>query len=358
MKSIRYALNSKGAHEAQEVTSTNGLRLLNDVGQVNDASMGFQIAYDTLTYIKKLVTTQKFYEVEPAKYVPIAVGEGAFAQNILTNLDYSTGGDFEAGFQNTGSNNDRLAQVDAAVSSKTVKIMNWAKGIGYSLIELEQALMANNWDPVAAKERARKRNWDLGIQSVAFLGSKSNPVDFPGLLTSGEININTTLITKPISSMNAAELNTFVQTLIAAYFDNTNSTALPDRFVMPYDDFFGLQNMTPNVIGTGEGNYPISRIEFLERAFKAASQNPGFKIEPLAYAQAKNNAGHGIDKQIYLLYRYDVESVRMDIPVDYTSLVANTLNGFQFQSAAYGQFTGVHFYRPLEALQFEYTPGS
>lgn len=358
MKSIRYALNAKGQTEAQEVTSVSNLRLVNDVGQVNDSSMGFQIAYDTLTYIKKLVTSQKFYEVPPAKHIPVTVGEGAFAQNILTNLDYSTGGDFETGFQNVGSNNDRLAQVDAAISSKTVKIMNWAKGIGYSLIEIEQALMSNNWDPVAAKERARKRNWDLGIQSTAFLGSKSNPTDFPGLLTSSEINVNTTLITQPIATMNAADLNTFVAALIAAYFENTEDTALPDRLIIPYDDFFGLQTMTPNVIGTGEGNYPISRLKFLLEAFKAASQNPNFSIEPLAYAQASKNKGHGIDKQIYLLYRYDAESVRMDIPVDYTALMANTLNGFQFQSAAYGQFTGVHFYRPQEALQFEYTPGS
>jgi hypothetical protein len=48
----------------------------------------------------------------------------------------------------------------------------------------------------------------------------------------------------------------------------------------------------------------------------------------------------------------------MDLPVDYTVTQANTMNNFQFQSAAYGQFTGVHFYRELEGLLFEYTPGS
>ena len=356
MKSIKFVQNGKGVLEPQEVQSAYGLSLRNSVGDVNDKSMGFQIALDTMTFIKKQVTTQKFYEVEGglAKYVPLAVGDGAFAQNILTNLDYSTGGEFEAGIINTGAANDRLAQVDAAVASKTVKVANWAKGIGYSIIEIEQALMANNWDAISAKERSRKKNWDLGLQALTFLGSKSNPTDFPGLLTSTVINVNSTLIAQPISTMDAATLNTFVAGLIKAYFDNTGSTALPDTFIIPYSDFFGLQTLTPGTVGT----FPIPRISYLENAFKAASQNPNFRILPLAYADSANNTAWGVGKQIYQLYRMDSESVRMDIPVDYTVTQANTINNFQFQSAAYGQFTGVHFYRNLEGLQFAYTPGS
>ena len=360
MQSIKYVQNGKGEAIPQEVSMTHRFTLRNSVGDVVDSGMGFQIAKDTLTYIKKEVTTQKFYDVEGGltTYVPMPVGEGAFAQSILTNLDYSTAGDFESGIINTGSNNDRLAQADAAVSSKTVQVANWAKGIGYSVFDIEQALMANNWDAIAAKERARKKNWDLGLQALTFLGSKSNPNDFPGLLTSPEINVNLQLIQQPISTMNAANFATFVAGLISAYFANANKTAKPDRFLIPYSDFFGLQTFVPNVIGTGEGNYPVSRLAYLLQAFKAASQNPNFQILPIAYADADTNLSWGVDKQLYLLYRYDAESVRMDVPVDYTVTQANTMNNFQFQSAAYGSFTGVHFYRPLEGLLFEYTPGS
>lgn len=358
MRSIQFVENGKGAKEPRELR--HGMSLRNAAGDINDNSTGFQIAIDTLTFIKKQVVEQKFYEVEGglAKYVPLEVGDGAFSQSILTNLEYSSGGDFETGIINTGTANDRLAQADAAVSSKTVQVANWAKGIGYSIFDIEQALAANNWDPVIAKERSRKKNWDLGLQALTFMGLKSNPTAFPGLLTSPTINVNNTLIQQPISEMNAAELNTFVATLISAYFTNTNKTARPDRFIIPYSDFFGLQTMTPNVIGAGEGNYPISRLEFLLRAFRLASQNPSFEILPLAYCDADTNSAWGVDKQIYLLYRYDRDSVRMDLPVDYTVTQANTMNNFQFQSAAYGQFTGVHFYRELEGLLFEYTPGS
>lgn len=356
MKSIKYVTNGKGQAEAREVRSAVGLSLRNAVGDYADSAQGFQIALDTLTFIKKKVVEQKFYTIEGGltKYVPVEVGDGAFAQNILTNLEFSSGGDFESGIINTGSNNDRLAQADAAVASKTVKIANWAKGVSYSLFEIEQALLANNWDAIAAKERSRKKNWDLGLQALTFLGSKSNPTDFPGLLTSPAVNSNLTLITQPISTMNAADFNTFVATLISAYFDNSNKTAKPDRFIIPQSDFFGLQTLTPGTLGT----YPVPRIEYLLTAFKAASENPNFQILPLAYADADSNSSYGVDKQIYMLYRHDPETVRMDIPVDYTVTQANTLNNFQFQSAGYGQFTGVHFYRNLEGLLFEYTPGS
>jgi hypothetical protein len=44
----------------------------------------------------------------------------------------------------------------------------------------------------------------------------------------------------------------------------------------------------------------------------------------------------------------------MDIPVDYTNTLANSLDNFNFQNVGYGQFTGVQTYRPLELLYFSY----
>ena len=48
----------------------------------------------------------------------------------------------------------------------------------------------------------------------------------------------------------------------------------------------------------------------------------------------------------------------VNIPVDYTSTLANSINGFNWQNAAYGQFTGVKVYRPKEVLYFDYTPSA
>ena len=68
----------------------NGLDTrLNAVGDTAEVATGYQIVTDTLTYIKKQVSEQKFYKVAPADYLPVVVGDGAFAANLLTNRTYS-----------------------------------------------------------------------------------------------------------------------------------------------------------------------------------------------------------------------------------------------------------------------------
>ncbi len=326
----------------------DGLDLrLNATGDTADSATGYQIVIDTLTYIKKQVSEQKFYEVAPADFIPLAVGDGAFAANILTNRTYQVSDDFESGNLRTGVDSARLAQVDVAIDSKNMKVINWAKGVDYSIFDIEQALVANNWDPIEQKHRARKKNWDLGIQKIAFLGSTLDPTGVPGFLTSTAINTNTSVIQKLISSMSASEFSTLVQTILAAYFANTNSTVLPDRCLIPMNDYLGLAVPVSST-------YPnIPMIDYLTMAFQKIC-GPNFKILPTAYATPANNASVGLNKTCYMLYRYDAESVRMDIPVDYTTTQANSINNFQFEDVAYGQYTGVGFYRQLEALLFTF----
>jgi hypothetical protein len=94
------------------------------------------------------------------------------------------------------------------------------------------ALVANNWDPIEQKHRARKRNWDLGIQKIAFLGSV-NDTGVAGLLNNSTVNVNTSVITANINTLSASQFAAFVQTILTTYFANTNSTTLPTHFIMP-----------------------------------------------------------------------------------------------------------------------------
>ena len=328
--------------------SLAGMTIRNANGDVDMSSLGYQITIDTLTFIKQQTVEQKFYEVAPADFVPIAVGEGAFDQNILTILVLSSAGGFEEGFVNQGQANDRLATANAAISPVIVPIKNWAKGVGYSIIEVEQALKSSNWDYIASLHDARKKNWDLGIQEIAFLGSRTD-ANVLGLLTQGDVNVNTAIITESISTMDATEFATFVGTILKAYQTNCNKTALPNMFAIPLSDYVGLATpVSPT--------YPmVSKLEYLKKAF-AEIVKGGVTIEGVAYAEADENASRGIDKQRYTLYRKDPQSIRMDIPVDYTTTQPNTYNNFNFQDAAYGQLTGAKAYRPLEMLYFDYTP--
>lgn len=313
-------------------------------------ALGFEVDITTLTTIMKRVTEQKFFEIAPADYLPVRVGEGAWSSNLLTYRSFAMGDDFETGVVNTGANNDRLAAADAGVDSVSVKVYNWAKSIGWSLFDLQLAAKAGNWDLVTAKERARKKNWDLGIQRVAFLGargSNGSSGTCQGLLNMTGVNANTELITEPIRGMTTTELKTFIAGLVEAYRANNNRTAWPTHFIIPESDYNGLASQA-------SPDFPIkSTLQLLEEALQVVTRNKGFKVLPLAYGDASYN---GLDLQKYVLLNYDEESIRMDIPVDYTNTLANSIDNFNFQNVGYGQFTGVVPYRPLETLYFQYDP--
>lgn len=313
-------------------------------------SLGFEIDITTLTALVKRIVEQKFFTIAPADYLPVRVGEGAWAASLTTFRDFSLGGDFEQGIINTASNNGRLGEADTAVDSVTVPIMNWAKQISWNLFDLQLAQRSGNWDIVTSKEKSRKKNWDLGIQKVAFLGSKVNS-SVKGLFTQSDVTANTSLITGKISAMNAANFSALVQGLIEAYRANAQRTAMPTHFIIPEGDYNGLATLVPGTAGT----FPIKMLDYLLEAFKTVTMNPNFKILPNAYADQSNNSDvSGLNKNRYTLLNYDEDSVRMDVPVDYTSTVQNSINNFQFQNVGYGQFTGVKAYRPREMLYLDY----
>jgi len=313
-------------------------------------ALGYEISITTLTSIVKDISEQKFFEIPPAEYLPVVVGQGAWGTVLTTWRSFELSDDFETGIVNTGAQSARQASVDAGVDSVNVKIYNWDKAIGYSIFDLQQAARASNWDLVSGKEKARKKNWDLGIQRIAFLGARGlNGAGGSclGLLNQPSVTVNTTVITKPIHSMSTAELQTFCGTVVEAYRSNCARTTWPTHFIIPESDYNGLaQQASPD--------FPIkSTLAVLEEMFQTIVRNKSFKILPLAYGDV---AYSGYSQQVYVLLNYDKESIRMDIPVDYTNTVINSLDNFNFQNVGYGQFTGVQTYRPLEMLYFKFTP--
>lgn len=311
-------------------------------------ALGYEVAITTLTTITKKVSEQKFFEIAPADYLPVRVGEGTWSTNLTTYRSFDAADEFETGIINTGGNNSRLASADAAVDSLNIKVFPWAKSIGYSIFDLEFAAKSGNWDLVSAKEKARLRNFQLGIQRIAFLGANGLNAaggSCLGLLNQAGITTNTTVITKAISSMSTAELKVFTGAIIEAYRTNCARTVWPSHFIIPESDYNGMASQA-------SPDFPIkSTLQLLEEMFQIITRNKSFKILPLAYGDAAYNS---LGKQKYVLLNYDEESVRMDLPLDYTTTLANSMDNFSFQNAGYAQFTGVLSYRPLEMLYFQY----
>jgi hypothetical protein len=311
-------------------------------------ALAYEIDITSLTQLIKSVTEQKFYEINFAEYLPVVIGEGAWSSQLVKYRTFDVADDFETGIINTASPKSKLASVGTAVDAVYTPVVNWAKEINYSLPDLMMASRSGNWDLVSSLEKARYRNWLLGIQQVAFWGTTTKG-GAKGLLTMTGVNSNTTVITENISGMTAAEFNTFVSTIMEAYRANGQRTVFPTHFIIPETDYNGL-------ISFPDSTYPLkTKLELLTEAFKTITRNPNFKVLPSAYAAQSVNAGiTGLNKNRYVLLNYDADSVRMDVPVDYTNTMQNTLNGFQFQNVGYGQFSGAVAYRPLETLYFDW----
>lgn len=334
-------LNSKG----EEVTLNPREKMLVARNQKIANALGYQVDITTLTTIIKQVTEQKFFEIAPADYIPVRVGQGAWSKFLTTYRSFSIADDFETGLVDTGSANSRLATADASVDTVTVPVIDWAKSIGWSLPDLEYAAKSGNWDLITAKEQARKKNWDLGIQKVAFIGTSNGQAK--GLLNLAGVTANTSVIQKPLKSMTPAELSTFAGVVLETYRANAQRTAWPTHFIIPESDYLGLA--TPS-----SDTFPVkSKLELLQDTFKIMTKNPNFQILPLAYGDATYN---GFDLQKYVLLNYDEQTIRMDIPVNYTNTLANSVDNYMFQNVGLGQFTGVGAYRPREILYFQYDP--
>ena len=339
-------LNSKGEKVMLNARETAVARALEIEKSEYLNALGIDIPITTLTTAIKSVSEQKFYKIAPADYMPVVVGEGAFSTNLLKYTSFNMGGDFEQGLIHTSTHNAQLAQADAGVEGVQIPVINWAKGLSWNLFEVQQAAKTGNWDLITEKEKARKTNWDLGIQKAAFLGVAS--VGAKGLLNQDGVTSDITTITKPIKAMSAAEYQSFVGSIYAAYREHCDYTAEPDVFIIPESDYNGLAAAV-------DPNFPIkTKLEYLKDAFRLIAGHE-VEIKKLAYADA---ARSGLNVQRYVLLHKDADSLAMNIPVDYTATLANSINGFHWENAAYGQFTGVKVFRQKEVLYFDFTPSA
>jgi hypothetical protein len=342
---------------------TAGLQIPTTIGQefwnasngaVASTTLGYQYTIQTTTLIRAEVIEQVFYEIPFAQYVSVIPGEAAWMETIKTNLVYKIGGSFEQGIVSTGANQQAFAKMDIGTTPVTQNVALWAKSYEYNTFEVNKALALNNWDIVRGKMEAVKTDWDLGLQQHTFLGLAQDLTDFPGLMSQTSVNINTTTITKNISTFtnSGGDFQTFVSLVMANYFSNSNNTRLPTHFEIPMDDYLGLAVFVNPA-------YPLAGsmlIDCLENAFKKIC-GPNFTIYGCLYGKMTVNAGFWATNgtQRYVLYRKDPKSLRMDLPMDFILAAPVPVGPVTFEGLGYGQFTGVVAFRPAEILYFDHT---
>ena len=315
----------------------------NQAAAMSKNDLGIDNVVTILTAIAKEVSSQKFYSIENlSDYIPFDIGTGTWMQSIGTFRSFEFGQKFEDGNVGLSVADGKISSIDAGVDLIQQPIQNWAKKISYSLFALKQTSVTNVFDYVSSLERARKRNWDLGLQSIVFLGGRNGK----GLINSQGPTVDATTITKPFSQMTATELNAFVSTVASVWYANCYASAKPNRFVIPLSDFSGLSAFT-------DPNFPLTtKFKALDDAFKAQFGSD-FKILPSAYNDKDRN-GLGGNKNRYVLYNSDIETIKFSVPLQYNALQLSTLNGFSYESCAVGQYaTGTTVIRPQEILYFD-----
>lgn len=329
-------------------------RIRNALGDITDVSLALQTATDTLTWIRKRVVEQLFHTVDLPKYGVILQGEGAYEENLLITKEVDMSDDFEAGNIDQGTDNDRLSEVNTGIANQTVKIRKWAKGMRWTIMEVNQAMRRNNWDVIEARMRSRVKNYKTGLQKIFFLGSMTDPTNYPGLLNNPNITVQSSLpggFTALINTLGATPANfqAFVAAVVEAYRANCQRTVYPDYFIIPEDDFNGL-GVAPSA------SFPIgmTMLEYLLKTFRDLC-GAGFEILPSAYGIPANNSAYsGLNKHLYLLGRKNEDSGFLAEPVPPVITAPGTSNNFEYQSVMFAQYTGYTVAVPRDFLAFQF----
>ena len=310
-------------------------------------SSAYKQAIDTLTTIDQKIIEQKFYDVDITDFVDIEIGRGGVSDEIMNWALGDIVGTFEEGSFGGNIDFERTASADVVINKKIFPRLKWKKSVTYSLFDIMQASKAQNIDIIEAKLSARKRNWDLGIQETVFLGSKVNS-DITGLLNNKEVTVDTTIITKALSTMTSSEFNAVIAKLPNAFFTNANGTTIFNRFIIPSTDYNGLVTQMSET-------YPLkTKLEVLENALATVAKGYGendFKIVPVYYADSAKNK---TDKNIYCLYRKNPDTLVYDMAYEYNTTAFNSLNNFDFVNIGYGMYGSVNVLRPKELVYLQY----
>ena len=321
---------------SEEQTSiSHTQKLFNDAGYAD-------IDVTLLTIIEREIAQQKFYQIDPEKFIPMDHTQGGFADYITVLRNYITAeGDIAGWTRGVDNDNARRGQDGVKLESVALKVHNLAKMVSYSLFEIRQAQQTGRWNIVTEKERARKIDYDLSVQRALLLGDD----DHKGLLNQTDVNTNTTLLTKKISTMTAVEFKAFLASLLPTYYTATEMTALPDTLVIAPSDFLGLG------VAVDE-QYPVftTMKQRLEDVFKEMTGNPNAQILPLAYCEPQFHNGNFK----YALYRKDFDTLRAYEPFGYNVVQGATVDGMNYQNTAWARLSDVFVNRPKECVYLSF----
>ncbi len=357
LRNLAAIVNSGGA---SNVVSTTGAIEKKLQGMANNSMVAnaSNFEFDNLTAIRQEVIQTKYYTVNPADFIPMNYGFGAYLDVVIRK------------FRQEKGNNSLFARrgVESKVSATyedaqmTMHLHPYTESLGYNLYDVKQAAAlgyGSDVDLIREKELDSKKAFDLSLQEALLKGETKaiNAADEArsarGLLNltkggeglSTSITEDTTTLTGFIGDLGDDDFKTAVKGMIEAYRTNTSNTVAPNTLIIPTAEAAKLAT------STGSFNNNVTRLDILQQMFSAAFGSQ-VTVKQLFYA---NKAQDLASKNRYVLYNNSADSLICEMPIPYTSFGYGTENNFDYKAVAMAQVSGVYALRPSELMYFTHT---
>ena len=358
LRNLSTIVNSGGA---SNVVSTTGAieKKLQGMATNSMVANASNFEFDNLTAIKQEVIQAKYYTENPADFIPMSYGFGAYLDVVIRK------------FRQEKGNNSLFARrgVEGKVSATyqdaqmTMHLHPYTEALNYNLFDVKQAAAlgyGSSVDLIREKELASKKAFDLALQEALLKGETKaiNSADEArsarGLLnlTKGGEGLSTS-ITEDTTTLNSGfigdlgddDFKTAVKGIIEAYRANNNNTVAPTSFIIPTAEAAKLATSTSSF------NNNVTRLDILQQMFTAAFGSQ-VAVKQLFYA---NKAQDLSGKNRYVLYNNSADSLICEMPMPYTSFGYGTENNFDYKAVAIAQVSGVYSLRPSELMYFTHT---
>ncbi len=302
---------------------------------------GLNILVPALAAFREQMVEEKYPEIVFPQFVTVDSSGGTGLTDKI-HFSVESASDLDDGL--VGDKTTSVDTVAVDFNDHRSPIVSWAKGVEYTLRELEIcARLKIQVD--TEKIRVLRQNADQTLQKVAFVGHGRDK-RITGLLNSPLVTpIKPIKVAKAWAAMTGDEAADCLIDMFKMVLDKTELIAAPDTLALPMVDFVEVA-----VKPRGEGR-DTSVLEYVTEKLKAAAGKPvTIRGIPVKYA---DTAGVGGKKRA-LAYINSRQHVVFDVPVTPEMLDAQQKGLLAWQTGMRMDFGGVSFLEPQSASYIDY----
>ncbi|SET17196.1 major capsid family protein [Thorsellia anophelis] len=308
-------------------------------------NQGLNILIPALSIFREKMVETLYPEIIFPEFVTVD-NEGGAGLVSKIHFESDVTGDLDTGL--IGTNTTSIDTVDVGFTPREAPIVSWAKGVTYTLRELEIcARMGIAVD--TRKLTALRLEADQTLQKVAFIGH-GNDKRITGLLNNPTIQVTND------AKLSATLANATEGRALAAPFIEMFKRVLEQTSLIEAPDTIAMPALDRLVLATTEFSVSSTRtvLEFIEETLTAAAgKTVTIKGVPLNYANTAGGTEKSPKKRI-ITYINSADHVLFDIPLVPDIIDPQPKGLLAWQSGMRMDFGRVNFLRPESATYIDY----